>query len=76
MRKRYLIEISKDDQAVVACPSHLIEGRSLKRIAFGSKSLEVEFVPLPEKKMRIILSGKISEALSFSRFQLSLTCIF
>lgn len=76
MRKRYLIEISKDDQAIVACPSHLIEGRSLKRIAFGSKSLEVEFVPLPEKKMRIILSKKISEALHFPDFSFPLHVFF
>lgn len=76
MRKRYLIEITQDEQLVVACPSHLIEGRSLKRIAFGSKSMEVDFIPLPEKKTRIILSKPISDVLHFPDFGIPLHLFF
>jgi hypothetical protein len=65
MRKRYLIEINKNDRLVVSCPAHLMKDRSLKRIAFGSKSMEVEFVALSDNTHRIILSKKISETLLF-----------
>jgi hypothetical protein len=76
MRKRYLIEVTKEDQLVVACPSHLIEGRSLKRIAFGSESMEVEFISVPEKKSRITISKKISEVLHFPNFGFPLHLFF
>lgn len=76
MRKRYLIEITDDDRLVVACPSDLLEGRSLKKIALGSKSIEVDFIALPEKKSRIILSKKIMEAIHFPNFGIPLHLYF
>jgi hypothetical protein len=76
MRKRYLIEVTKDDRLVVACPSHLIEGRSLKRIAFGSKSMEVEFISIPAGKSRITISKKISEVIHFPNFDFPLHLFF
>jgi hypothetical protein len=65
MRKRYIIEVTNRDEMVVFCPQSVMEGHTLKKIAFGSKSVEVTFAPLPAKKERIIISRKIKDALYF-----------
>jgi hypothetical protein len=76
MRKRYLIEFTEDERMIAACPPELIEGRSLKRIAFGSKSMEVDFIPLPEKRSRIMIGKKILDALHFPDFGFPLHLFF
>ena len=44
MRRRYLIEVARNDQLVVFCPHQLLQDTVLKKIAFGSSSIEVDFV--------------------------------
>lgn len=70
MRKRYLIEVVQNDQLVVFCPDSIIQDKSLKRLAFGSKSVEVDFLSHPEKSDRIVMSRKIQEALQFPNFNI------
>jgi YheC/D like ATP-grasp len=72
MRKRYLIEVSPNDQQVVFCPPTIIKEKSLKRIAFGSKSIEADFLPHPEKNDRIVISKGIQEAIQFPNFDIPL----
>lgn len=76
MRKRYLIDIANYEQSAVYCPSALIEGRSLKWIAFGSMSMEVNFLPLPPNKERIIISRKMMDALHFPNLKIPLHVFF
>lgn len=72
MRKRYLIEVSPNDQQVVFCPPAIIKNKTLKRFAFGSKSIEVDFLPHPDKNDRIVISKGIQEALQFPNFGIPL----
>ncbi|MGG1677296.1 YheC/YheD family protein [Neobacillus sp. NRS-1170] len=65
MRKRYLIEIAPNNQLIVFCPPFLIKEKTLKRIAFGSKSMEVDFRPHPDKNDRIVISKEIQKAIHF-----------
>lgn len=72
MRKHYLIEVAQNDQLIVFCPSKLLQGKKIKRIAFGSKSMEVEFFPHPDKDDRIVISRKIQEAILYPYFKVPL----
>src|SRR4051812_9793392 len=63
MRKRFSLEIAPNDQMVVFCPPAVLQDKLIKRIAFGSKSIEVDFFPHPDKHDRIVLSKGIKEAL-------------
>ncbi|WML38636.1 YheC/YheD family protein [Neobacillus sp. OS1-2] len=72
MRKHYLIEVVQNDQLIVFCPPTVIQDRQIKRIAFGSKSMEVEFLPHPDKDDRIVISRKIQEAIQFPHFKVPL----
>jgi len=65
MRKHYLIEVVKNDQLIVFCPSKLLQDKQIKKIAFGSKSMDVEFFPHPDKNDRIVISRKIQETIQF-----------
>ncbi|PLS03018.1 YheC/YheD family endospore coat-associated protein [Neobacillus cucumis] len=72
MRKHYLIEVAQNDQLIVFCPPNLIEDKQIKRIAFGSKSMEVEFLPHPDQNDRISISRKIQERIQFPNFKVPL----
>jgi YheC/D like ATP-grasp len=72
MRKHYLIEVAQNDQLVVFCPSSILREKELKRIAFGSKSLEVDFIPHPDKDDRISISREIQTELKFPDFNIPL----
>ncbi|MEH7333652.1 YheC/YheD family protein [Neobacillus drentensis] len=72
MRKRYLIEIAPNNQLIVFCPPSLIKEKTIKRIAFGSKSMEVDFRPHPDKNDRIVISKEIQKAIHFPSFSIPL----
>ncbi|MFK9094181.1 YheC/YheD family protein [Bacillus salipaludis] len=72
MRKHYLIEVVQNDQLIVFCPPEVIQDKKMKRIAFGSKSMEVEFLPHPDQNDRIVISRKIQEAIQFPPFTIPL----
>jgi hypothetical protein len=72
MRKHYLIEVVQNDQLVVFCPPAILKGKELKRIAFGSKSIEVDFIPHPDENDRIVISREIQNALQFPSFNIPL----
>lgn len=76
MRKRYHIEIAEDRQTAVFCPSSLIEGKSINKIAFGSKSEEVPFIPVSENRDRIIISKKTADSLHFPNLHIPLHVFF
>lgn len=65
MRKRYLIEVAPNDQLIVFCPPSLMEDKVLNKIAFGSKSMEVDFRPHPDSHNRIVISKPIQKVLQF-----------
>lgn len=72
MRKRYLIEVVQNDQLIVFCPPSLLQENGPKRIAFGSNSMAVEFLPHPDRKDRIVMSRVIQKELQFPEFKLPL----
>jgi hypothetical protein len=72
MRKRYLIEIAPNDQMIVFCPSAVVQGKTIKKISFGSKSMTAEFFPHPETNDRIVISRKIQSELNFPNISLPL----
>ncbi|MEH7109904.1 YheC/YheD family endospore coat-associated protein [Bacillus sp. JJ1764] len=72
MRKRYLIEIVQNDQQIVFCPPSIIQNKQLTRIAFGSKSFEVEFLPHPDKNNCIVISRDIQKQLTIPNLPISL----
>ncbi|MFZ7945320.1 MULTISPECIES: YheC/YheD family protein [Bacillaceae] len=72
MRKHYLIEVVQNDQLIVFCPPDVIRDKQIKRVAFGSKSMEVEFLPHPDHNDRIVISRKIQEGIQFPHFKLPL----
>lgn len=65
MRKRYLIEIAQNDQMIVFCPPAVVQNKTIQKIAFGSKSVEAEFLPHPDKNDRIVISRIIQKELQF-----------
>ncbi|WP_462408892.1 YheC/YheD family endospore coat-associated protein [Neobacillus sp. Marseille-QA0830] len=67
MRERYHIEVVQNDQPIVFCPPRLCQGKQLKRIAFGSCSMEVEFLPHPDKNDRIVYNRDIQKGLLFPK---------
>ena len=70
MRKHYLIEVAQNDQLIVFCPPAVIQDKQIKRIAFGSKSMEVEFRPHPDQDDRIVIGRKIQDAILFPHFKI------
>lgn len=72
MRKHYLIEVVDNDQMVVFCPSALIQGRHIKSLGFGSKSVEVDFLPHPDKEDTLVLSKRIQKQLQFPSMKVPL----
>lgn len=72
MRERYLIEVKNQNELVVFCPEQILNNQSIKRIAFGSRTLEVDFIPLSTKKNEIIISKNVSDALLFPNFNIPL----
>lgn len=72
MRKRYLIEVAQNDQLIVFCPPSLLKDKVIKRLAFGSKSISVDFLPHPDKHDRIVISRPIQKALLYPNFKLPL----
>lgn len=69
MRKRCLIEISRNDQLIVFCPSSILKDRAINRIAFGSKSMDVDFYPHPDRDDCIAISRDIQKKLEFPDFK-------
>jgi hypothetical protein len=76
MRKRYLIEVVHSDKLAVYCPAGLFDGKSIKKIAFGSKSIAADFIPTRNKEERIMISKGIKESLSFPDFKIPLHIFF
>ncbi len=76
MRKRYLIEVNPQEKMAVFCPADLIQGKSIKKIAFGTKSVAASFVPTRSKGDRLIISKGIQESLSFPGFKIPLHIFF
>lgn len=72
MRKRYLIEVVDHDQLVVHCPPDVLRDQSIQKVAFGSKSIAVDFLPQSDHLDRIIISKKIVGALQFPNFDVPL----
>ncbi|EKN70233.1 hypothetical protein BABA_06091 [Neobacillus bataviensis LMG 21833] len=72
MRKHYLIEVVQNDQLIIFCPPALVYDKQIKGIAFGSQSMEVEFLPHPDQDDRIVISRKIQEAIQFPHFKVPL----
>lgn len=72
MRKRYLIEVTDKDQASVFCPPSLLKDHTIKRLAFGSQSIEANIIPHPEKKERIVFGKSIMKALHFPDYRVPL----
>lgn len=72
MRKRYLIEVVPNDQLVVFCPPSFIQNHTIKRIAFGSISMEADFIAHPDKDDRFVISRRIQEKIQFPVFTIPL----
>ncbi|GHH98568.1 YheC/YheD family endospore coat-associated protein [Neobacillus kokaensis] len=72
MRKRYLIDVAPNDQLIVFCPKSLLRDRVMKRIAFGSNSMTVDFYPHPDRNDRIVISREIQKALQFPDLRIPL----
>jgi hypothetical protein len=70
MRKLYSLEVAQNDQQVVFCPPAVIQDKVIKKIAFGSKSTEVDFHPHPDKNDRIVISRAIQEDLQFPNLEI------
>ncbi|MEH7479995.1 YheC/YheD family protein [Neobacillus drentensis] len=76
MRKHYLIEVAQNDQLVVFCPPSFLKDKEITRIAFGSRSIEVDFMPHPDKDDRVSISREIQKALHFPNFNTPLHVFF
>lgn len=72
MRKRYIIEIADNSHLVVYCPQELLNNKVIHKIAFGSKTIEVDFRPHPKKKNCIVISKEIQKRLLFPDFGIKL----
>lgn len=72
MRKRFFLEVAPNDQLVAFCPPEVIYHQSLKKIAFGSKSIEVDFLAHPDQKDRIVISKRMQEELQFPNLNIPL----
>jgi hypothetical protein len=72
MRKRYTIEIADTSQLVVYCPQELLKDKVIKKIAFGSKALDVDCRPHPTKYNSIIISNEVKRRLLFPDFSIKL----
>jgi hypothetical protein len=76
MRKHYLIEVAQNDQLIVFCPSSFLKDKEITRIVFGSRSIEVDFLPHPDQNDRISISREIQKALHFPNFSIPLHVFF
>ena len=72
MRKRYTIEIAETSKLIVYCPQELLQDKVLKRIAFGSKAIEVDFIPHPKSRDSIVIGKEIQKLLLFPDFAIRL----
>lgn len=72
MRKRYHIEVAPNNQLVVFCPPSFLQDKVIKRIAFGSVSMEVDFLPHPDQTDHIVISKEIQKAIHFPNIQIPL----
>ncbi|MEH7112553.1 YheC/YheD family protein [Neobacillus niacini] len=72
MRKRYTIEVAASSKLVVYCPQELLLDMEIKKIAFGSRAIEVDFVPLPKNKNIIVISKEIQKLLLFPDFAIKM----
>ncbi|MEH7180790.1 YheC/YheD family endospore coat-associated protein [Neobacillus vireti] len=72
MRKRYTIEIAETSKLIAYCPQELLQDKILKKIAFGSKAVEVDFVPHPKHENSIVISKEIQKYLLFPNFSIRL----
>jgi hypothetical protein len=72
MRKRYTIEITGNSTFVVYCPQELLMEKEIKKIAFGSKVIEVEFRQNPKNNGCIVISKELQKLLHFPDFAVKL----
>jgi hypothetical protein len=72
MRKRYFIEVGEKLNSTVYCPTELLENNQITTIAFGSCSIEATFLPLKERKNKIIISKNIVDSIHFCDFNMPL----
>lgn len=72
MRERYTIDIAANSQFVVYCPQGLLKDKVIKKIAFGSKAIEVDFKAHPKKNNCIWISKEIQKVLLFPDFAIKL----
>jgi hypothetical protein len=72
MRKRYIIEIAPTSKLVVYYPPDLMVDKTIKKVAFGSKAIDVDFLPHPKKENSIVISKEIQRLLHFPDFAIHL----
>ncbi|MDQ1147203.1 hypothetical protein QE429_004030 [Bacillus sp. SORGH_AS 510] len=72
MRQRYLIEVVENEQMVVFCPPAIIRDKQLNCLSFGSKSVEVDFLPHPDKEDTIVMSRRIQKAIQLPSMKVTL----
>lgn len=72
MRQRYHIEVVENEQMVVFCPPAIIRDKHIKSLAFGSKSVEVDFLPHPDKEDTIVMSRRIQKAIQLPSMKVPL----
>jgi hypothetical protein len=64
MRKRYPIEIIHHSKQIVFIPEDLPNGKSINKIAFGNKVLDVTCAPHPKGRNVVVLSDDVQRELS------------
>lgn len=72
MRTRYIIKVAEGSKPVVFCPPEILKNIALNKIAFGSKALEVLFLPHDKNRNYIIINHFIQDALKFPNFDIPL----
>jgi hypothetical protein len=72
MRKKYQIEIDRQLSQVAFLPYELKSEAPIRKIAFGSKTMEVDCKPHPKQKNLLVISKDIQESLLIPDFDVPL----
>lgn len=72
MRTRYIIKIVEGTKPVVFCPPELLKNKLIHKIAFGSKTMDVQFLSHDKNNNYIIINNYIQDTLKFPNFDISL----
>jgi hypothetical protein len=76
MRKRYTIEIAENSHLVIYCPQELLKDNVIKKIAFGSRAIEADFRPHPNKNNNsIVISNEMQKLLLFPDFAIKFSIL-